>query len=156
MKKYFLALAVTFINIFLFTILACAFSANDILGKWVTADGDAIIEFYKCGAKYCGKIIWAKEPDKKDIHNPDPSLRNRTLLGSTILTGFVFDGNDEWKGGRIYNPDNGKKYKCKLTMSSKDRLKVRGYLLWPIFGRTTVWKRLSSVPKKLERRNDHE
>ena len=156
MKKYLFIFAINAIYMLSVFILAHAFSANDILGKWVTADGDAVIEFYKCDTKYCGRIIWAKEPEKKDIHNPDPSLRNRTLLGSTIFTGFVFNGDSEWKNGRVYNPDNGKKYKCKLSMDSKDKLKVRGYLLCSIFGKTTVWKRIESIPKRLERRKEHE
>jgi len=146
-----------FISIFFVSVLSYAFNvnANALLGKWKTADGDAIIEFYKCGNKYCGRIVWAKEPNKKDIHNPNPSLRNRPLLGATILTDFVFNGNNEWIDGRIYDPNNGKKYKCKLTMDSKDRLKVRGYILCSIFGKTTIWKRVNSIPKKI-RRERHE
>ncbi|RLB11828.1 MAG: DUF2147 domain-containing protein [Deltaproteobacteria bacterium] len=132
---------------FLFISVAYAFQADDILGKWITTDKDAIIEFYKCGNKYCGKIVWAKDPDKKDIHNPNPALRNRTLLGATILEGFVFNGKDEWVGGRIYNPDDGKKYKCKLTMDSENVLKVRGYLLVPFLGKTVEWKRISEFSK---------
>jgi uncharacterized protein (DUF2147 family) len=134
-----------FLSFAFFSFVSCvfAFQADDILGKWITSDKDAVIEFYKCGNKYCGKIVWAKEPDKKDIHNPDPSLRNRPLLGATILEGFVFNGKDEWVGGRIYNPDNGKKYKCKLMMNSQDVLEVRGYLLLPFLGKTVEWKRIN-------------
>ncbi len=156
MKRYPFVLVISLVYGLLVPILAHAFTADDILGRWLTADGDAVIEFYKCDTRYCGRIVWAKEPEKKDIHNPDPSLRNQTLLGSTIFTGFVFNGDNEWKDGRVYDPDNGKRYKCKISMDSEDRLKVRGYLLCPIFGRTTVWKRIGSTPKKLARRKGHE
>ncbi len=155
MKKNFFIFTIILISTLLLAVIVNAFTGDDILGKWITSDGDAIIEFYKCGGKYCGRIIWAKEPEKKDIHNPDPSLRTRPLLGATIFTDFVFNGNNEWKGGRVYNPDNGKRYKCKLTMESRDKLKVRGYLLCPIFGRTTVWKRIEFIPKKSSRRGNH-
>jgi len=137
----------TFIFVFI-SIYTYAFSPDAILGKWLTADGDAVIELYKCDGKYCGKIIWAKNPTKKDIHNPDPSLRNRTLVGTTILKEFIFNGDNKWTGGRIYNPDNGKSYKCKLSMDSKDKLKVRGYILYSLFGKTTVWRRVKSIPKE--------
>jgi len=145
-----------FFILFLFISIANAFQADDILGKWITTDKDAVIEFYKCGDKYCGKIVWAKDSDKKDINNPDPSLRNRPLLGATILEGFVFNGKDEWVGGRIYDPDNGKKYKCKLMMDSDNVLKVRGYLLVPFLGKTVEWKRINEFSKYYKGGNSHD
>ena len=156
MKKCLFIFGMTLMFSIFFAVIVNAFTGDAILGKWVTADGDAVIEFYKCGEKYCGRIVWAKEPEKKDIHNPDPSLRNRPLLGATILMGFRFNGKNEWKGGRIYDPDNGKKYKCKLSMKSKDRLRVRGYILWSLFGKTTVWKRVKSLPQKINKEGKNE
>jgi len=139
--------------------LSFALDPDAIIGKWLTSDKDAIIEFYKCGKKYCGRIVWAKEPNKKDIHNPDPSLRNRPLLGATILEGFEFNGKNEWVHGRIYDPDNGKKYKCKLKIDKDGILEVRGYMLIPLFGKTVKWTRVDQVRKysnqnKEVRKND--
>ena len=59
-----------------------------------------------------------------------------------LLTGFVADGPGKWSGGRIYNPEDGKTYKCKLTLQDDGTLKVRGYVGLSIFGKTQIWRRL--------------
>jgi uncharacterized protein (DUF2147 family) len=46
-----------------------------------------------------------------------------------------------WKGGTIYDPDNGKLYKCKMTLTEPKRLEVRGYIGFSFIGRTVVWTR---------------
>ena len=40
-----------------------AVQADDILGVWNNAEKDGKIEIFKCDGKYCGKIVWAKEPN---------------------------------------------------------------------------------------------
>jgi uncharacterized protein (DUF2147 family) len=56
---------------------------------------------------------------------------------------FVYVGKDRWKKGIIYAPDDGKTYKCKLTMEEPDRLKVRGYIGISMLGRTEEWTRVA-------------
>ena len=51
-------------------------------------------------------------------------------------------GYSSWSGGRIYNPEDGKTYKCKLTLQDDGTLKVRGYVGMSIFGKTQIWRRL--------------
>jgi len=128
--------------------------ADNILGIWLTAEGKSKVEIYKCSEKYCGKIIWMKEPqfpaddpkgmagkDKIDRENPDETLRTRPLLGMNIIDGFVYDGESEWNEGTIYDPRNGKKYNCKMTLTDENTLDVRGYVGLPLFGRTAIWTR---------------
>ena len=31
---------------------------SDILGSWKTEGDDSLLEFFKCGEKICGKIVW--------------------------------------------------------------------------------------------------
>ena len=62
-----------------------------------------------------------------------------------LLRDFVFDGDDEWEDGRIYDPKNGKDYKCYMVFPDEDdksRLKVRGYIGVSLLGRTTYWTRV--------------
>lgn len=117
-----------------------------ILGKWLTEEGKAEVEIYRCNDTYCGKIVWLKEPknedgkDKTDVNNPDPEKREQGIIGLDIVWGFKYDGDNKWDGGKIYDPDNGKTYSCNMTLES-DGLKVRGYVGFSWLGRTTVWTR---------------
>lgn len=130
-------------------------SGDDILGLWNNEERDGVVEIFKCGEKYCGRIVWAKEPtypaddtmgrtgqSRLDDNNPDPDLRTRPIIGLQIMSGFVFDGDNGWKQGTVYDPKNGRTYSGKVTLVSPDELRLRGYVLFSLFGRTTVWTRL--------------
>lgn len=113
--------------------------ANDLVGIYYTSDKTGQIEIYIKNGKYFGRVLQG-ENIKQDIHNPDPSLRNRTTLGIDILKNFVFDGTYNWKG-QVYNPENGKTYKAKIWLESENkRLKLRGYL--GFFYKTVAWERI--------------
>jgi uncharacterized protein (DUF2147 family) len=117
-----------------------------ILGNWFTSSENSTVEIYKCGKKYCGKISWLKNPtyedgsEKVDENNPDESKKNRKILGLDIVYGFKYKGENKWANGKIYDPDNGKTYSCKMTFEGKE-LHVRGFIGIALIGRTTVWKR---------------
>ena len=101
--------------------------AQDVIGKWVTEGGDSQVEIYQSGDKLNGKIVWLKAGDEKlDSKNPDK-----------ILTGLT-KNKEKWEGGRIYNPKNGKTYKCSIWLDG-NKLKVRGYLA--MFYETQTWTR---------------
>ena len=111
------------------TFAAPALAADSINGNWVTEDRDAIIKISKCGSTVCGRIYkyLVTPPNgvgQKDIHNPDKSLRNRTLLGAAILTGFKPDG-DIWRG-KVYDPKSGKTYRSEVSLNSANSLKMKG------------------------------
>lgn len=127
--------------------LSAQVQADDILGKWITEGGKAIVQMFKTSdGKYAGKIVWLKEPydengkPKTDIHNPNPDLRQRPILNLVFLGGFEFSKN-EWINGIIYDAESGNTYKAKISMTDKNTLNLRGYVGSPVFGRTTVWKR---------------
>jgi len=123
-----------------------AVSPDSIAGDWYTAEGNSIMQVYKCGDLFCGKIIWLKNPktedgkDKVDSKNPDETKKNRKLIGLDILSGFKFSSGNIWEDGKIYDPKNGKTYSCKMTLEGNE-LKVRGYIGFSLLGRTTVWTR---------------
>lgn len=47
-----------------------------------------------------------------------------------------------WDQGEVLDPDTGNIYSCYLEMISKDKLKVRGYLGFSLFGRTKYMYRV--------------
>ena len=123
---------------FALTMIAWLGYAQDIKGKWLNEAGDAQVEIYESNGKMNGKIVWlAKGPDTRDIHNKDEKLRSRKLMGVNILTGLT-KKKDKWEDGRIYNPKNGKDYKCSIWLEG-DKLKVRGYI--GFLHETQTWKR---------------
>jgi len=135
---------------------ASAQKPEAIVGKWLVEEKDTQIEIYPCEGKYCGKIIWLKEPNypaddpkgmagkpKVDRENPEPSKRGNPILGMNLLWGFASSGENLWEGGFIYNPREGKTYKCKLTLENPDRLKVRGFIGISLIGKTAVWTRVN-------------
>ena len=138
--------ALTFIGILLFPFLFAATNPDDIVGIWQNASGKGKIQIYKEGDKYFGKIIWLKEPNgpqgnpKLDGNNPDLKQRTKPLIGALILRNFKYD-NGEWNGGRIYDPQNGKDYKCYLKLKDPHTLSLRGYIGFSLLGRTEVWTR---------------
>jgi uncharacterized protein (DUF2147 family) len=138
--------------ILFFTLLSFALyaqtKADDIVGIWLTGGKEpAKIQIYKAGEKFYGKIIWLKNPTENgklraDVNNPDKSKRSTPVIGLVILTGFKFDGDDEWKGGDIYDPENGKTYSSYMYLKTSNTLKVRGYVGVALLGRTETWTRV--------------
>ena len=89
---------------------------------------------------YFGKSIWSSTK-RKDLMNPNPALRERDVLGVELFTNFIFkDGT--YEDGKIYDPESGKTYDCKMSFSGKN-LKVRGYVGISLFGRTEIFERLT-------------
>jgi len=140
--------------------LAPAASGSDadaILGEWLTAEskeGRGRVLISKDGDRYYGKIVWLEIPvyppddekgmagqPKVDRENPDPTLRQRPTLGLEVVGGFVYAGDNLWKNGTIYDPEIGKTYKCKMTLTEDGTLKVRGFIGFSLIGRNTVWIR---------------
>lgn len=117
--------------------------ADAVVGTWLTASGKAIVEIYKEGTKYNGKIIWLKTPNtedgkpKVDKNNPDKAKQTAPLLGLNMLKGFVFK-KDEWGDGTIYDPENGKTYSCFIKYRD-GKLDLRGYIGISLVGRTQTW-----------------
>jgi uncharacterized protein (DUF2147 family) len=122
-------------------------NADDIVGTWLTGGKEpAKIQVYRSGDTYFGKIVWLKYPEenglpRKDANNPDKSKRNQPIVGLVILRDFKFD-EDEWEGGKIYDPESGKTYSCILSIQDKGTLKVRGYVGISLLGRTEIWKKV--------------
>lgn len=124
--------------------VSAASAQNQITGKWLSEDKEGITEIYKQNGKFYGKIVWLRNPEDDkgtpftDTENPEKALKKRPLQGLVILEEFYYQ-NNEWKGGKIYDPESGKSYTCLMWLADKNTLKVKGY--WGIFYQTQTWKR---------------
>ncbi len=117
--------------------------AADIVGRWRTPTNGEI-EIYKCGAALCGRLLhtprFATNPNLTDQNNKDEAKRGRKLKGLTLLEGFS-GGPTEWKGGRLYNPEDGNTYTGEITVVDAATLKLKGCVVAPLC-KTQVWKRM--------------
>ena len=119
-------------------------------GRWTTIDDEtgeprSIVEIAEVNGELQGRIVRIfLRPDEK----PDPvcekcegALKDQPVIGMTFLWGLEKD-DDDWTGGAILDPKNGKIYNAKLSLDDEGRkLRVRGYIGTPLLGRTQVWLR---------------
>ncbi|RZU02927.1 uncharacterized protein (DUF2147 family) [Rivibacter subsaxonicus] len=85
-------------------------------------------------------------PAPSDDSNPkcdkcEGTNRNAPVVGLVILSGLTKEG-DEYVGGQILDPDNGKVYRSKVRLTDNGKtLSVRGYIGVPTLGRSQTWMR---------------
>jgi len=118
--------------------------ASPLLGKWHTERKDGMVEIFHCGAALCGRVIdgapLRANPDQRDVHNPDASLRVRKVKGLRVLEGFT-GGPKRWKGGPLYDPETGNQAsKGTLTLTDANTLSVQGCIA-VFLCRTQTWRR---------------
>ncbi|MEM8895077.1 MAG: DUF2147 domain-containing protein [Bacteroidota bacterium] len=126
------------------TLLSVSIQAQSITGKWKTIDDESgkarsIVEVFEKDGKIYGKII---ELFLEPHEDPDPVCvectdhrKGEKVIGLEIISDMKAKG-DEYVGGEILDPENGKVYKCKLWIEEGE-LKVRGYLYF--LYRTQTW-----------------
>ena len=140
-------------SVMLLSIMRGYAQSDNITGIWLTEDGKSQVRIYKAtNGKYYGKIVWIMEKDKRDnldVKNPDEKLRDRKILGLTIILGLEYNPDEkEWSKGYAYDPESGKSYDCFIRFEAGDNntLYLKGFLMGMRFvGRTTVWQREEAV-----------
>jgi uncharacterized protein (DUF2147 family) len=124
--------------------------AQTCVGKWITIDDEtnkkkSIVELYKVDGKLYGKIIYLFPREGRE-DNPKckkctGDRKDQPLVGLQIVRSLKWDG-EEWEGGTIVDPENGKVYTLKMWLEegNANLLNVRGYI-GPLF-RTQKWVRV--------------
>lgn len=129
------------------TIFISAMSFAQIEGKWKTIDDEtgkakSYVEiFKKSDGKYYGKVAQLLiKPTDPNCTGCKDDRKGKPILGMEVIRGLSKDGN-EFTGGTITDPKNGKTYKCTITKDG-DKLNVRGYMGISLIGRTQVWQKV--------------
>lgn len=132
-----------------FFIFSVSLSAQGVIGVWKTVDdvsGEATshLEIYEQDGKLRGKIIKLLDSDddaKCEACTGDK--KNQPIIGMDII--WNMKGKEGvYKGGKILDPDNGKEYKCKITLGDDpSELDVRGYIGFSLLGRSQTWYRVN-------------
>ena len=134
---------------------APASAEEKLAGTWKTiADEGAdkgkaksYLEINHVGGVYFAKItqlLINKEKDTK-CDKCVGALKDKPIIGMIIMSNMKKTGKvdkdfgEEYAGGKIMDPDNGKYYTCKIWIKG-DTLVVRGYIAF--FYRTQRWYRV--------------
>ena len=130
--------------------LAGEADGSSIEGRWLTEKRDGVLQIERKGSELEGRLVWIKDRDgvkgteRLDFKNPDPELRNRHVLGLTILTGLPAtpDASGYYRG-RVYNPKSGKMIPIRMQLETPDRIKAR--VGTSFMHKTIRWTRVTST-----------
>lgn len=121
---------------------------QNAIGHWQIVNSDGTpggqAEIYLENGKLFGKVTQVR-PGRNPHDVCDKcsgEYKNQVILGMVFLRNFHPDG-DDWVGGTVVDPENGKIYQGKIWSVGKDGLKMRGYVLGiSLLGRTESWVRI--------------
>ena len=133
-------LAVIFLGCMAGPAVAVAAAAAEPTGEWLVADGTARIRIEPCGDALWGVIAWTETPGK-DENNPNPAMRNRSVIGMPILLSMKKVEPNRWDG-EVYNAENGKTYTSRISLVKDDVLRIDGCILGGFFCGGENWTRV--------------
>ena len=124
--------------------LAAPALAADPTGLWQTPTNGGQVRIARCGQALCGTLLTSANiranPGLLDEKNSNASLRTRTIRGIQLLSGFT-GGPTEWRGGSVYNPEDGRTYRGTITMQGDNTIRLRGCVVAPLC-KTQTWTRV--------------
>lgn len=114
-----------------------------VVGRWKTVDDNSgkirsVVQLQERGGTLVGHIRALMEDPEATCDKCEGSRKNQPIVGMQVIWGLRLD-DDEWSGGRALDPENGKAYRCKIWLETRDELRIRGYI-GPFF-RTQTWFR---------------
>ncbi|WP_412068702.1 DUF2147 domain-containing protein [Rubrivirga sp. IMCC43871] len=124
--------------------------AQAYLGDWTTYSDDgreaqSVIRITASDGVLSGRVVRLLPTTEY----PSPQFRCDDCQGRfqgvdlrtvPLIEGMVW-GGDEFAGGRISDPMNGRAYRGVLRLDGPDRLRVRGFIGIRALGRTQIWRR---------------
>ena len=119
------------------------------VGLWNTiSDTDhrptAVVEIREANGEFSGVVralLVPAEPADSVCGKCSGTRKGQRIIGMEILRHMSPNGN-EWSGGEILDPENGKTYRAKMKLTEGGtKLLLRGYIGLSLFGRTQTWIR---------------
>ena len=124
--------------------------ADNIIGEYLTDRGGSKskVRITKAAdGTYTAQLFWVENPNdangkkRKDVNNPDKSLRNVDIDKVVIIKGLKYIKEDkQWGGTKIYDPSKGFRVNVTAEFVSADKLKLRGTVFG--VGTTIYWQKL--------------
>ncbi|MEB0262822.1 MULTISPECIES: DUF2147 domain-containing protein [unclassified Mucilaginibacter] len=124
-------------------------ASERICGKWESQAKTLRILVYTENSEFKAKVIWFSDTEGKpmgywkDKKNPDPKLRNRTILGMSILRDLKYNSDKgTWENGMVYDSKHGKEWNASASIEKSGLLKVRGYWHFKWIGKSMIFHRI--------------
>ena len=124
--------------------------ADNIVGEYFTDRGGSkskVRVTKNTDGTYNAQVFWVEKPmdakgnKRKDVKNPDKSLRNVDIDQVVIVQGLKYDAGDKtWGDAKIYDPSKGIRVNVTAEFVSADKLKLRGTILG--IGTTIYWTKI--------------
>ena len=125
--------------------------ADNIIGEYQTDRGGSKSKVRiskNADGSYDAQVFWVENPyeadgktKRKDVKNPDKSLRNVPVDQIVLVKGLKYDAESKsWGGAKIYDPTKGLKVNATAEFETADKRKLRGTILG--MGVTLYWVRI--------------
>ncbi len=101
----------------------------DPSGTWLRDNGNSRVRIAPCGPNFCGTLTWVKDPS------------GPAKVGQRIFYDMAPAGANAW-AGKAFNPEDGKTYSGKLTLSGST-MTTSGCVLGGLICRSVSWKKVN-------------
>lgn len=114
-------------------------------------DKSVSVKIYKEDQTFKAKIMWfdinlgSGKPihTRTDLHNPNPNLRHRKIIGMDVLSNFIFNKEkNRWDHGKIYDASSGRTWEANAVMKGNNHLCVRGFWKWAWIGKSLCFDKM--------------
>lgn len=132
--------------------LPYAAHAADLSGVWQTTDDKtgkprSLVRIVETAGEYSAiveKGLLATDTGDAVCDKCTDERKGQKIIGMTIAKHLKPSANSNvYDSGEILDPENGKTYKCKMTLSPNgNELEVRGFIGFSLLGRSQTWKRV--------------
>ena len=99
----------------------------DPTGTWLRENGNSRVRIAPCGPHFCGTLTWVKDP------------AGPAKVGQRIFYDMAPAGANAW-AGKAFNPEDGKTYSGKLSLSGST-MTTSGCVLGGLICRTVSWSK---------------
>jgi uncharacterized protein (DUF2147 family) len=104
-------------------------AASPVDGAWRIRN--LALHIFDCQRLVCGRIVWI-----------DDAAKRPSQCGMTIIWGLEAKDRNEWDGGSILDPNDGKTYRLSAVYEPDGTLRARIFKGIPLFGKTEVLTRV--------------
>ena len=132
-------------------LMACQLAqAASLAGLWQSTDDKtgkprSLIRISESNGEYSATIekgLLATDTGEAVCEQCTDERKGQKIVGMTIARHLKQNGN-VYEGGDILDPENGKIYKCKMTLNPNGNdVEVRGFIGISLIGRSQHWKRV--------------